>query len=260
MAIHPSAIISDEAVIGDNVTIGPFSVIKGKVKIGDGCTIDSHVTLGSDHGIVELGKNNSIAPGAVVGGDPQDLKYKKEETKLIIGDNNIIREYVTLNLGTVTGLGETRIGNNNLFMAYVHVAHDCIISDHVTIANSTQLAGHVELEDHVKIGGVCACTQFVKLGRYSYLAGDSTVNKDVLPYAICSGSFAKMRATNKIGMERSGYSKSEISNIHKALKVVLKGNLTVEESIERIEKECETSDGLTHFIDFLKNSKLGVAR
>ncbi|MCM2282537.1 MAG: acyl-ACP--UDP-N-acetylglucosamine O-acyltransferase [Bdellovibrionaceae bacterium] len=260
MNIHPSSVISKEAEIGKDVHIGPFCVVVGRTKIGDGTRLESHVSLGSDFGIVELGKNNRISAYSAVGGPPQDLKYKGEPTKLVIGDNNVIRELVTINIGTPGGGGMTRIGNNCLIMSYAHVAHDCQLGDHVVISNSSQLAGHVTLEDHVKVSGMCGLAQFVRVGKFAYIGGDSAVNKDILPYTIAQGSFAVMRATNRIGLERAGYSKEDIESINRAVRIITKGSDTVEESLERIQKECAMSPAMDYFVQFLKSSAKGVAK
>lgn len=260
MSIHPTSVISKEAEIGRDVHIGPFCVISGRVRIGDGCRLDSHVSLGSEYGVVELGKNNRVCAGAAVGGPPQDLKYKGEPTQLIIGDNNVIRELATLNIGTPGGGGVTRLGNDCLIMSYVHVAHDCVLGDHVVIANSSQLAGHVILEDHVKVSGMCGFAQFVRVGKYAYIGGDSAVNKDILPYTIAQGKYAVMRATNRIGLERAGFPKEEIEAINRAVRIITKGTDTIEESLERIGQECKMTPGLEYFLDFLKASPKGVAK
>lgn len=259
MSIHPSSVISKEAEIGANVTIGPFCVIRGRVKIGDGCVLDSHVSLGNEHGIVEIGKNNHFCTGAAVGGPPQDLSYKGEPTKLVIGDHNTIREYATLNCGTPKSDGVTRLGSHCLIMAYAHVAHDCQIGNYVVIANSTQLAGHVVFEDHVKTGGMCGFNQHVRVGSYAFVAADSAVNKDILPYTISQGKYAVMRASNSIGLQRAGFSKEDIESINRAVRIVTKGGGTVEESIARIHAECALTPSLQHFIDFMKNSSRGIA-
>lgn len=259
MSIHPSSVISKQAELGTNVVVGPFCVIKGKVKIGDGTVLDSHVSLGHEHGVVELGKNNVLYAGAAVGGPPQDLSYKNEPTRLVIGDNNAIRELATLNCGTPKGGGVTKIGNHCLIMSYSHVAHDCDIGDHVVIANSTQLAGHVVFEDHVKVGGMCGFNQFVRVGKYAFIAGDSTVNKDLLPYTISQGKYAVMRACNSIGLERAGFAKEDIDAIYAAIRIVTKGGGTIGESIARINAECQMSPSVQYFIDFMKSSTRGIA-
>jgi UDP-N-acetylglucosamine acyltransferase len=259
MNIHPSSIISDKAKIHPSAKIGPFVVIRGEVEIGSDVVVDQFATIGANHTIVKIGNKSRIFAGAVVGEEPQDLKYAGEATSVIIGENNMIREFVTIHAGTPQGGGITRIGDNCLFMAYVHIAHDCQIGNHVVIANSTQLAGHVEMEDHVKVGGVCAFNQFVRLGKFSYIAGDSSVNKDVLPFAIAQGKYAVMRAANQIGMDRSGFSKSDIENVRRALRIITKGNHTLEEAFSRIESECEKSETLDHLLNFAKKSSRGIA-
>lgn len=260
MSIHPTAIVSKNAELGNNVSIGPYSIINGFVKIGHGTRIDSHVVIGSDYGKVEIGDDNHILSGAVIGGPPQDLKYRGEPTQLIVGNRNTIREFVTLNIGTPTGGGVTRIGDNNLLMAYVHIAHDCTLGNHIVIANTTNFAGHVTVEDFVRIGGVCKFNQFIKIGKYSYVAGDATVNKDILPFSIAQGNYAVVRAPNKIGLERSGFEKNEIENIHRAIRAVIMGNRTISEALETIEKECAPSPNIEHLVNFIKASERGVAR
>ena len=201
-------------------------------------------------------------PGAVVGGVPQDLKYAGENTHLEIGDHNIFRECVTVNTGTVSGGSLTKLGNHNLIMAYCHIAHDCIFGDHIVVANSSNFAGHVILEDHVKVGGVCSFNQFIKVGAHSYIAGESSVNKDIIPYTIARGNYAISTVTNKIGLERSGFEKEEIASLHRAIRVVLKANETIEKSIETILEQVEQSPNslVAHLIDFMKTSERGVAR
>lgn len=260
MAIHPTAIISPGCEIAKDVHVGPFTVIQGRVKIDSGTRIESHVVIGNDHGIVTIGKNNHILAGAMVGGPPQDLTYKSEDTRLEVGDNNTIREFVTINTGTVKGGGLTKIANHCLLMAYVHIAHDCQIGDHVVIANTSNFAGHVIVEDHVRIGGVCSFNQFITIGRYSYIAGESVVNKDILPFSIAQGSYAVSRATNKIGMERAGFSKEEVENVHRAVRSLIMGGRTIEEALQLIETECESSPNIEHIVKFVRGSERGIAR
>ena len=154
----------------------------------------------------------------------------------------------------------TKIGSHNLLMAYVHVAHDCIIDDYVVISNSTQLAGHVEIDDHVTIGGCCAVSQFCRLGRFAYIGGDSTINKDVLPFSIAEGKWAVMRATNKVGLERNGFSKADVEGIHKSLRTLIKGSRTIDESIQKIKEEVEQTDHIKLMLNFIENSKKGLAK
>ncbi len=262
--IHPTSVIGPNVKIGNNVRIGPFCVIEGLISIGDDCHFENNVTLGCEQADIQIGKGNVFHPGAVIGGRPQDLKYKNEKVKLVIGDFNVFRECVTVNLGTLSGIGETRIGSHGLFMAYVHIGHDCILGDHVVIANSTNFAGHVTAEDHVKIGGACNFNQFVKLGEHSYIAGISGVNKDILPYTIArapdGGMYAVSSVTNKVGLERAGLSPDEISSIHKAIRIFLKGHGTVDELIEKITHEVEVNQYTQKIIDFIKSSERGVAK
>lgn len=257
MAIHPSSVISPQAEIGKDVEIGPFCVVKGHVRIGDGTVLESHVSLGNEWGSVILGKNNRIATGAAVGGPPQDLSYQGDPTRLEIGDENLIREYVTVNCGTKKGLGVTRIGSHCMIMAYAHVAHDCQLGDHVVIANSNQLAGHVVFEDHVKTGGMCGFNQHCRVGKYSFVAGDSAVNKDILPFTIAQGKYAVMRAPNSIGLERAGYPKEEIEAINRAVRIITKGGGTVDEALSRIHNECKSGPLLDYFIESVKNAVNG---
>jgi UDP-N-acetylglucosamine acyltransferase len=258
--IHPTAIVDKRVELGRNVKIGPFALVKGKVFVGDGTRIDSHTVIGSDFGVVILGKDNHILSGAMVGGPPQDLKFKNEETRLEIGDRNVIREFVTINVGTVTGTGVTKIGNDNLLMAYVHVAHDCRIGNHIAIANTTNFAGHVTVEDHVRIGGVCSFNQFITIGRYAFVAGDSAVNKDVMPYTIAQGKYAVSRAPNEIGMQRAGFSKEDIENIWRAIRIVTKGGRTIEEALSDIGRDCAPGEHIRYLMEFIRNSERGIAR
>ena len=257
--VHPSSVLSPDVELADDVVIGPYCLIQGKVKIGKGTFVEGHVTLGSRYGIVEIGENNHFSPGAVIGGPPQDHSYKGEPTKLIIGNNNKFREFSTANLATSKADGITEIGNNNYFMAYTHVGHDCKIGNDVTIANDSHLGGHCIIEDGVTIGGVSAFNQFTKVGRGAFIAGSAVVNKDILPFSRAQGTYATIRATNKIGLARKGYSREEIANVHKAIRIMIMGSTTVEEGIARIKEECVMSDNIKYFIDFVQSSKRGIA-
>ncbi len=262
MKVHNTAFIDSQAKIGKNVFIGPGAVILGDTTIGDNCYLHNHATIGSKECTTVFGKGNVVFPGAVIGGVPQDLKYANENTKLIVGDNNKFRECVTVNTGTATGGSLTQIGNNNLIMAYCHIAHDCTLGDDIVVANSSNFAGHVVVENHVKIGGVCSFNQFVNIGAYSYIAGESSVNKDIIPYTIARGNYAISTVTNKIGLERAGFNKEEIAGVHKAIRVVLRGSETIEKSIETILEQTEGTPNvlISHLIQFIEKSKRGVAR
>lgn len=262
--IHSSAYIGKNVKIGNNVSIGPFCYIEGDVTIGDNCVLENHVSIGCKEAIITMGSKNIFHPGAIIGGRPQDLKYKNEKVKLILGSHNVFRECVTVNLGTPTGIGETKIGDHGLFMAYVHIAHDCVLGDHVVVANSTNFAGHVTVEDHVKIGGACNFNQFVRLGEHSYIAGVSGVNKDILPYTIArsagAGLYAVSAVTNKIGLERAGVSENDISAVHKAIRIFLKSSGTVEDLLSKIESEVPKNTYVNNLVNFVKSSERGVAK
>jgi UDP-N-acetylglucosamine acyltransferase len=259
-SVHATAIVGPEVELADDVIIGPFSIIKGHVKIGSGTRVDSHAVIGSDYGRVEMGKNNWILPGACVGGAPQDLSYKNEPTQLIVGDGNTIREAVTINIGTTKGGGVTRIGNRCLLMAYTHLGHDCHFGDQVVVANSCQFAGHVVAEDFTRIGGMCAISQHVRLGKFSYIGGYSAINKDIIPFSIAQGRYALSRATNKIGLQRAGFSADDIAGINTAMRFLTKGERTLQEAIERIETEIPRSTAIEHLLNFVKTSESGLAR
>jgi UDP-N-acetylglucosamine acyltransferase len=260
MNIHPSSVISKEAEIADDVVIGPYCIVQGRVKIDSGTRLDSHVSLGSEHGIVEIGKNNHICAGAVLGGPPQDIHYKNEPTKLVIGNGNTIREFTSLNIGTARARGVTKVGDQNLIMAYVHLGHDCQLGSHNVIVNSTQIAGHVEIDDNVTIGGVSGINQFVRIGSFAFVAGASSVHKDVVPFSICRGNYAVCAATNKIGLSRSGMAPDKVENIHRAIRIIIKGSSTVNEGVERILRECQMTSEIEYLISFVKNSKRGIAK
>lgn len=260
MKIHPSSVIQGEVEIADDVEIGPYCLIQGKVKIGRGTFVEGHVTLGSRHGILEIGEYNKFSPGSVIGGPPQDVNYKSEPTSLKIGNHNTFREFATANIATAKGDKETTIGDHNFMMAYTHIGHDCKIANHVVIANDTHIGGHTSIEDNVTIGGVCAFNQYTKVGRNSFIAGSSVVNKDILPFSRAQGNYAVCRATNKVGLQRKGFSNEEVENIHRALRIILMGSDTIEEGIARIERECQMSDNMQYLIQFIRSSKRGIAK
>lgn len=257
--IHPTSVVSPDVELGPDVEIGPYCLIQGKMKIGKGTFVEGHVTLGSRHSVLEIGENNHFAPGAVIGGPPQDISYRGESTKLVIGNNNVFREFSTANIATAKGDGVTSIGNNCYFMAYTHIGHDCHIGNNVIIANDSHLGGHCVIEDNVVIGGVCAFNQFTKVGKNAFVAGSSIVNKDILPFSRAQGNWALVRATNKVGLLRKGFSREEVTNIHKAIRIIVLGSATVEEGIERIKNECFASPHIDYFINFIRSSKRGIA-
>ncbi len=255
MKIHKSALVHPGASLGRDVEIGPFSFIGEKVTIGDGTVIKNHVTI---TGNTTLGKCNIVHPNAVLGAEPQDLKYRGEYTSLILGNNNVIREGVTINIGTTGGGGKTVIGNNNFFMACVHVAHDCIIEDNVLLANGVLLGGHVVIERGAKLMGLVGIQPFVTIGRYAYVGGHTRIVQDVPPYVIIEGHPARIRQVNVIGLEREGFSKEQVSEIKKVFRVLFRSNgLNRIKSLEQLERQKNISPEIEYLITFLRNTDKG---
>jgi UDP-N-acetylglucosamine acyltransferase len=258
--IHPTAIVSEQASIAEDVEIGPFTVIRGRVTIGAGTTVESHAQIGNPHGRVEIGRDNLIQAGAVLGGAPQDLGYKDADTRLTIGDRNRIGEYVSISLGTEKGGGETELGDDNFIMAYTHIGHDCRLADHIIITNGTQLAGHVIVEHHALLSGLAGVTQFCRLGAYSFLVAGAFANKDIAPFTVAEGHWATPRATNRVGLKRAGFGPEERRNVDRAVRFLLDRSLGIEDVVARIEQHCAPSEAVAHFVGFLQSSERGVAR
>jgi UDP-N-acetylglucosamine acyltransferase len=254
--VHPTAIVADTAEIGNDVEIGPFSIIGPNVKIGDGTWIDSHVVI---EGRTTLGSGNKIWRFASIGTRPQDLKYHGEDAVLIIGDNNMIREYVNMSIGTEHGGMKTVIGSGNLFMVNVHVGHDCIIGDNSIFANGVSLAGHVELENHIFLAGHSAVHQFCKLGSYSMAAAGAIVTQDVPPFVTVQGLRASPNGLNSVLMKRQGFSKEEISLVKNIYKTIYRSGLPFDDAKAKI-KELGDSDLVKLFSDFLNSSTRGICR
>ena len=246
--IHSTAIIDPSAIIGDDVKIGPYSIIGAGVEIGSGCEIASHVVI---NGPTMIGKNNRIFQFASIGEEPQDKKYHGEDTLLEIGDNNLIRESVTVHRGTVQDQGLTRIGAVNLFMAYAHVAHDCLIGSHNIFANNASLAGHVVIDDYVILGGFTLISQFNYMGSHSFSAMGSVISRNVPPYVLVSGHMAKPVGVNVEGLRRRQFSDVQIRNIRQAYKYLYRSGLKLEEAekhIVAIEQDAGEIDILTAFL------------
>lgn len=256
--IDKTAIIYPGAEIDESTDVGPFCVIKDGVKIGKNNRIASHVVI---EGNTRIGDDNKIFQFASIGSVPQDMKYKGEDTKLIIGSSNIIREYVTMNPGTAAGNGVTIIGDSNLFMMHAHIAHDCIIGNRNILANNATLAGHIEIQDYAILGGLCAIHQFVRIGESALIAGGSMVVQDIPPYLVASGDRAKIYGINRIGLERRGFSKDDIEKIKNAYKILYRSKVTVKIAVERIEDALgKTDDKVEKFVSFITNSKRGITR
>lgn len=255
--IHPTAVIHPGAKLAENVSVGAYSTIGEHVVIGAGTTIASHVVV---EGWTELGCDNKVFQFSSVGADPQDLKYAGQETLLKIGDRNRIREFTTLNRGTEEGGGITKIGNDNLFMAYSHVAHDCIVNDQVILANGATLAGHVEVESSAILGGLSAVHQFCRIGCHTMVSGGAMVTQDVPPYTIAQGDRAKTVGLNLIGLKRRGFSEESIKGIKKSYRLIFRSGLRLEDALQKISEEVVSTTELDHFVSFIKESQRGIAR
>jgi len=254
--IHKTAIVEEGAKLGSGVKIGPYSIIGKDVTIGDNTIVESHVVI---EGITEIGKNNKIYSFASIGKESQDLKYAGEATKTIIGDNNKFREFVTVHRGT-DDRWETRIGNNNLFMAYVHVAHDVIVENNCIFSNNATLAGHVTVHSNAIVGGLTPVHQFCRIGSYSMTGGACAIAQDIPPYTLAEGNKAKVRGLNTIGLKRRGFSSEEISNLKKAYRIIFRSKMLLKEALADVEEMFPEDKNVNYLVDFIKNSSRGIAR
>lgn len=255
--IHPTAIIDKGADLADDVSVGPYSYIGSGVKIGSGTTVASHVVI---KGPTSIGKENRIYQFTSIGEDPQDKKYASEVTRLEIGDRNTIREFATMHRGTKQDRGVTKIGDDNLFMAYTHVAHDCVIGNHVIMANGASLAGHVQLHSHAILGGFTLVHQFTKIGQYSFAAMGSAITQDIPPFVMVGGKPTRPHGINSVGMERNGISSEDIRLIRKAYKMIYKMNLRLEDAIDQMEDMAGDSKELSIMVNFLRSVSRGILR
>lgn len=254
--IHPTAIVSKSAVLADDVTIGPYTIVEDEVQIGAGTTIGSSVQLAT--GAV-IGKGVRVFHGAVIATVPQDLKFGGEKTRALIGDNTVVREYATINRGTKAH-GDTTVGRDCLLMAYSHVAHDCILGDNVILANSVNLAGHIEIDDHVIVGGVVPIHQFVKIGTHAMIGGGFRVPQDICPYALVGGYPIKVAGLNAIGLKRRGFSKEAVKTLEKAFKLLFFSGLNTTQAVERITAEIDRTPEIQTILDFIERSNRGLVK
>ena len=257
MLIDSKAIVNSHAELADDVTVGPYSVIGADVKIGAGTIIGSHVVI---KGPTSIGKQNRIYQFTSIGEDPQDKKYAEEITRLEIGDRNTIREFTSMHRGTQQDNCVTKIGDDNLFMAYTHVAHDCIIGNNVIMANGASLAGHVHLNNNAILGGFTLVHQFTQVGQYSFAAMGSAITQDIPPFIMVGGKPTRPHGINSVGMERNGISTEDIRLIRNAYKIIYKMNLRLEDAIEKMEDMTSDSKQLTDMISFLRNVSRGILR
>ena len=258
MSIHPTAIVDPSAKIPALCSIGAYCVIGADVELGENCRVDSHAVLG---GPMKIGSDNQIFSFAVIGGEPQDVTYKGEATRLEIGDRNMIREYVTINRGTVKGGGTTRVGSDTLIMAYTHIGHDSVIGDHAMLINGATLAGHVTVEEWAVVGALCPVHQFVRIGAHAYVGGGTTITQDVLPYSMTSAerdTHAFM--LNKVGLQRRGFSAERIKKLHHAYKVLLASKLNTSQALEKLRSEGEQGEDIESLMRFIETSQRGVIK
>jgi len=255
--IHPTAIIHPTAELHETVSVGPYSIIEERVAIDSGTRIGSHVVIDQ---YTRIGKDCQIFPFTSIGTAPQDKKFKGEKTELVIGDDNVIREYATINRGTPEGGGVTRIGNQNLLLAYIHIAHDCHLGNGITMVNVATLGGHVTLEDYSVIGGLAAVHQFVRIGAHAYVGGKTGVSQDIPPFVLASGERAKLFGLNIVGLKRHNFSNEVILALKKAYQLVIRSHLTIQEAMIRVEKEVPVVPEVKQFLEFVRHSKRGIPR
>lgn len=260
MTIHQTAVVDPMAQIHETAEIGPYAIVEGKVTIGEDTVVDAHAMIS---GPTTIGARNKIGPFTTIGSPPQDMHYKGEPTELIIGDDNQIREYVSIHRGTVSGKGKTVIGNQNMIMAYSHIAHDCVVGDKVILANTATLAGHVEIGDNVNLGGFVGIHQFCRIGTFSYIGGMSGISLDVPPFVILSGTRNRMRITgiNKIGMRRNGMSRESIGKVEQAFKIIFRSpQLLLNDALAKVQEEIPDCSEVNAMIEFFQTSKRGVVK
>jgi UDP-N-acetylglucosamine acyltransferase len=255
---HPTAIIDPGAKIPASCSIGPYCVIGPGVELGEHCELIAHVTI---HGPARIGSHNRFFPFCAIGGEPQDVSYRGEETRLEIGDHNVIREFATINRGTAKGGGVTRLGSHTLIMAYAHIAHDNVVGDRVMMANAATLAGHVTIEEWAVVGAFSAVHQFTRVGAHAYIGGGTIVTKDVLPFAkVVAPREAKAYGLNAIGLERRGFSKERIKKIHHAFRVLLNSKLNTSQALEKLKAEGDQGEDVAMVIRFIEQSERGVIK
>jgi UDP-N-acetylglucosamine acyltransferase len=251
---HPTAVIHEGARLEDGVRVGPYCVIGENVELGRGTVVEASAVI---DGFTKIGERCRIFPFSSIGLEPQDLKFKGEETALEIGDDNVFREFVTVHRGTALGGGRTAIGNGNLFMAYTHIAHDCIIGNSTIFGNAATLGGHVKVDDHATVSAYSGVHQFCRVGTFAFVGGYTVVTKDVLPFSKTVGNRACLYGANAIGLERRGFARERVDAIRSAFRVIQQSNLNVSQAIDKL-GECDTTEDVQTLIDFVKSSERGV--
>jgi UDP-N-acetylglucosamine acyltransferase len=257
MPIHSTALIHANAKVPASCTVGPYCIVGAEVELGENCELVSHVVI---HGPTTIGSNNRFFPFAAIGTEPQDISYKGEPTRLEIGDDNVIREYVTINRGTNKGGGVTRVGSQILIMAYSHIGHDSQIGDHSMLVNGATLAGHVTVEEWAVVGSLCAVHQFARIGRHSYIGGGTIITQDVLPFSITSAKReAHAYGLNKVGLQRRGFSEERLKSLHRAYRYLLAAKMNTSQALEKLKAEEQTED-IRYLVHFIEESKRGVVK
>ncbi|MBW2559897.1 MAG: acyl-ACP--UDP-N-acetylglucosamine O-acyltransferase [Deltaproteobacteria bacterium] len=257
MGVHPTAMISSEAVVEEDVEIGPYSIVGPDVQIGRGTVVGPHAVI---EGPTRIGANCRIFQFVSIGAPPQDLKFGGERCPVIIGDNNTIREFVTIHRATAADIAMTCIGNNNLLMAYCHVAHNCKLENNIVMANAATLAGHIHVEDYAIIGGLSGVHQFTRIGCHAMISGASAVTQDVPPYVTVAGNHARPYGLNLIGLKRRGFSEETVGYLKKAYRTIFRSSLLLSVAAEKIREEIKNSPEVDHFVEFIKKSERGVCR
>jgi len=253
-AVDPTAIVSPTAVLEPGVSVGPYAVVGPDVRLGRGTSVGAHAQV---QGPSTLGEGNRIFPFAVVGFDPQDLKYAGERTRLTVGSRNVFREFCTIHRGTAGGPAETSIGDENLFMAYSHVAHDCRIGSHSVLANYVGLAGHIDVGDWATLGAYVGCHQFVRIGDHAYVGAFTVIRQDVLPFCKTDGAEAKTYGVNTIGLKRRGFSPERIEALEKAYRILVRSKLNTSQALERLDAELAGQQDVASLLAFLRGSQRG---
>ncbi len=257
MAIHPTALIDPAAKVSASCKVGPYCVISSGVELGENCELISHVSI---QGPTKIGSNNRFFPFTSIGSEPQDTSYKGEPTRLEIGDNNTLREYVTINRGTTKGGGVTRVGSNILIMAYSHIGHDCQVGDRTMLVNGATLAGHVTVEDWAVIGAMCPVHQFVRIGAHAYIGGGTVITQDVLPFSLTSAKRETHAfGLNKVGLQRRGFSDDRLKKLHRAYRYLLAAKMNTSQAVEKMKNE-EPSDDVKQLIEFIEKSERGILK
>lgn len=252
--VHPTAVVDPSAELGVNVVVGPYAIVGPNVVVGDETVIGPHVLIERD---TVVGVACEIAKGAVLGTDPQDLKYRGESTWLRVGDRTVIREYATLNRGTAAR-GSTEVGNDCLLMAYVHVAHDCVVGDHVIMSNATNMGGHVSIDDWAIVGGLTAIHQFVRIGSHAFVGGASRVQKDIPPYVKAAGNPIQLYGLNSVGLQRRGFSEEIRRELRQAYRLFFQSSLNVSQALERARAELTGAPEVQRFLQFIEESERGI--